>query len=336
EYYITDTTGKEIKDERPVYPVIPKTIEIPTFLKKDLDKKRNNKKNGKVILNHRYIVKSAIAHKNSGGIYKAIDMSNNEIVIIKEARPFTNMNPNKVDSVVLLKGEKKILDLLNNSKVAPKQIDYFKEWENYYLVEEYIKGITLTRYRALDYLWLINSQALTESQITGINMRILKLSLKIMKALQIIHDNGIVIGDLSPNNIIINTENEQIKFIDFESSYIIGSKRWVNFYTPGFASTNRGNNRMPKVEDDYYSLGSVILSLILPINNNIYTFNKKKMFLFLQKFVDRGYIKDYIYSLIVNLLDEENYNTNTIKNEIKKIEEIVDESIKLKFLLPRR
>ena len=93
-----------------------------------------------------------------------------------------------------LKKEYETLNFLNKYNLSPKGLYY----NNYYLIIEYIDSITLSNY-------LKNSK----------NYSIFD---KVIKSINKMHSLNIFHGDLNLDNILI-TPNEEIKFIDFESSF---------------------------------------------------------------------------------------------------------------------
>jgi len=92
------------------------------------------------------------------------------------------------------KREFEILNILYKQDLAPKPI----EWNKNYLIIEYISSITLGKYiqKSGDYTIFKN----------------LFENIKKLHSLNIFH------GDLNLDNILI-TQNQEIKFIDFESSF---------------------------------------------------------------------------------------------------------------------
>src|SRR5262249_28166438 len=77
-----------------------------------------------------------------------------------------------------------------------------------------------------------------------------------------------IMGDLSPYNILIDPETLELKIIDFEAASIAAEPRTSEafaLFTPGFASPSRREAAELSQQDDFYSLASVIYSLIFPV-----------------------------------------------------------------------
>lgn len=76
-------------------------------------------------------------------------------VVIKEARPEAGLDANYRDAVYRLKKEDYVLRKLKFSKYTPDYIDFFKAWENYFLVEQFVEGGQLTSWISKNYPFFI-------------------------------------------------------------------------------------------------------------------------------------------------------------------------------------
>jgi serine/threonine protein kinase len=266
-----------------------------------------------IILKERYKVISAIQFSNNGGIYSAYDLLENKEVIIKEARPYVSMSLNGIDAVYLLKKEYEILKMLENENVAPKAYEIFQEWEHWFLVEEKLEGINLRNFVAINAP-ILNPLA-SEKDFQNYLEKFITIAENIAKHLSILHKYNIVFGDFSPNNIIINPQTLNVKFIDFEGAYIIGSDKWYNVFTPGFSSPQLRKNKRPTFEDDYYAFGEILQALLFT-NNTLFfiapTLRKK----FLNKLIKDYHFPKIFKEVILNLIKYEP------KSRIKPIEAV--------------
>ena len=182
------------------------------------------KTNTSTILNERYDMKSILYQTGAGNIYIAIDITNSQKVIIKEARKYVYATRD-ITSIELLKNEAKIIKKLSGS-VTPNYIDDFYLEGNYYLVEEFIEGKTLNALKT-DFNLLLKR---TPSEITTFNNKLQKIISKLFKSLEYIHNHGVIVDDISCSNIILTSENK-VYFIDFETAYLKNEK-------PLIATTN--------------------------------------------------------------------------------------------------
>ncbi len=220
-----------------------------------------------IVLRKRYLVQEPLSFATTGGVYKALDQRTGDTVVLKEARPFTYFGGQ--EACKALEKEYFLLRKLEGTGIAPKPIELFHEWEHLFLAEEHIKGETLRLFLArLDTRLLLRTRV--RDQDVDEFLEFFKLALaKLSRAIEILHDLGIIFCDLSPNNVIVTGESGRwdFKLIDFEAAY---DPEWAEEYndvfTPGFASPQRRSGKKPCYEDDYYSLGALAAFLLLPLN----------------------------------------------------------------------
>lgn len=212
----------------------------------------------------RYVVNGVMGHSNTGGVYSALDQHTGKQVVIKEARPHTNMNLSGNDAIDQLRKEHRLLQVLSGSGISPEAIDYFTEWEHEFLVQERIEGSSLRGYAAQKSKIIRTHITLPEVQDWFKSLRV--LSRNIVEVIHQLHERQVVFGDLSPNNImLISADTLQVKLIDFEGACEVGIDEPVNLYTPGFASQDRKGRDGIDFADDHFALGSTLLSLMMPL-----------------------------------------------------------------------
>ena len=211
----------------------------------------------------RYLIKKAFAFSNSGGVYLAEDRETGNEVAIKEARPYTLMDDRGNDATKLLKRELELLELLKDTGVAPKPVGSFHAWENFFMVQEYLSGTD------------IRELMLTRSPLMKVNPTLedatefyeifRKVFTSFARVLGLVHERGIVFGDLSANNLIIDTSDYSVKLIDFEGAFRPGADRPPYLYTPGFKSQSSIREDASDFKDDLYSLAATMLYMMFPI-----------------------------------------------------------------------
>lgn len=88
-----------------------------------------------------------------------------------------------------------------------------------------------------------------------------KHMLQLINGLKNIHDKGILHLDVKPANIIYNTNNSELEFIDFGNSHTFvdynNFKKYYNLCTPSFASPESLRNDKCCIRSEIYSLGMV-------------------------------------------------------------------------------
>ncbi|NVK65983.1 MAG: protein kinase/lanthionine synthetase C family protein [Flavobacteriales bacterium] len=302
--YLISPDGEHVLDQRLPYFNLPAWVVDP-FKKVSQDNDDNS-----TLLKSRYRIEGVLSFSNSGGVYHGIDTFTNQSVIIKEARPHTNFwrIEDKIwDATYLLKREYKTLVQLESLSFIPDPIDFFQEWEHSFLVEQRVDGIRF------DSFWTQEDVILAPyiRDIKSFNTFIPKfreIALRLIAMVQEIHAKNVILGDLSPNNILINNDTLEMYFIDFESGLLPGDDSEIMKYalhwgTPGFMSQNREGQESLKPKDDFYSLAMVLYSCVISVNN-IFEINNKPLMFFIDKLVDLG-LPIEVSSAITHLMNNE-------------------------------
>lgn len=259
---ILGTSGEVLDDDRTPFFQMPHGVRDP-FRDEAEDVADNS--TGVLLNNGRYQITSAITFSNSGGVYLGLDKLTGQKVVIKEARPYTSQNQGGTDAVWLLKKEYRLLSLIGDLQVAPQAIDFFQEWEHFYLVEEFIEGQILRGYNAKWALAL--NVAPTQSDSDEYLRRYRQLYFRLAEIIAALHSRNIVFSDLSHYNVIVQDDGADIKLIDFEGAYEQGVDAPTLLYTPGFAPKQVYQDGSSEYRDDYYGLGGLMLAAVWPINS---------------------------------------------------------------------
>jgi serine/threonine-protein kinase len=212
-----------------------------------------------LILNNRYRVLKPLGDGGFGTTYLAEDtqMPSHRRCVIKQLKPLHN-NPQVYQMVKeRFQREAAILeDLGDKSEQIPRLYAYCEEAGQFYLVQEYIEGDTLSQR-------LQREGKLTEASVK-------EILLKLLSVLAYVHRNGIVHRDIKPDNIIIRQTDELPILIDFgavretmgtamsssghpTSSIVIG--------TPGFMPSEQSIGR-PVFASDVYAVGLTAIYLL--------------------------------------------------------------------------
>ncbi|MBZ5522048.1 MAG: class III lanthionine synthetase LanKC [Acidobacteriia bacterium] len=250
--------GSVVPDQRLPYPIIP-AWETPVIPVQNSDRSSEPVE----LLHGRYRIEAAISFSSAGGVYVAHDIETGKRVVVKEARPCINAAADDYDAVELLKKEYRLLNVLAGTGIVPQPVDLFQEWEHWFLVEEFIEGIAMSRHSATHNILLRTRP--TEDDSNEWRLTFSRLAKNLVKIVRILHSRKIVFADLSTNNLIV-TADGRLKIIDFEGAHELGVDRPANIYTPGFGSQHRVAGGAAEMDDDYYSAGAVLLAYLLPVN----------------------------------------------------------------------
>src|SRR5262249_37732785 len=148
-----------------------------------------------------YLIQDVFGFSNAGGVYRAHDCERGKKVVIKEARPHVNTGCDGYDAVELLMKEFRLLQKLSGTGIAPQPVALFKEWEHWFLVEEYIEGTSMASHSAAHNVLLRTRPTADNYSEWCANFRALCASLA--NIMNVLHGHKVVFGDLSTNNLIV-------------------------------------------------------------------------------------------------------------------------------------
>lgn len=213
------------------------------------------------ILNHKYIVGTAIDSGGFGIIYRAWDAQMEQVVAIKEYFPngVVSRVPGQNDVIVysgknrevFRKGvDRFLVEARNMAEFSQPDIvalyDYFEENNTAYIVMEYLDGISFKEY-------------LKERGGRIPSEEVVDITLHVLAALEEIHSHHIIHRDISPDNIFL-CSNHRVKVIDFGAARFSSGEESSNFSTivkPGYAPAEQYRTKSRQGPfTDLYALGA--------------------------------------------------------------------------------
>jgi serine/threonine protein kinase len=254
-----------------------------------------------LVLKDRYQIVAPIVHSNAGGVYRGLDLKTGKSVIVKEARPFSNYGHPNLDAVSARRNECRTLRELADTGYVPALVDYFSEWKHEFLVEEWLEGTTLARFRAdSDYALVVNRSD-QSAALEHLCKHMHHIASGMLSLLATCHSRGVILCDISSDNVLISGGN--IKVIDLENACFV-CDRWkhdnVKVATPGFASRRSMKSGIPVQEDDYYALGTLLFSQLLP-THPFFELQPDAKEVFLRELIKDKGIPQEVYQLITAL-----------------------------------
>lgn len=213
------------------------------------------------ILNHKYIVGTAIDSGGFGIIYRAWDAQMEQVVAIKEYFPngVVSRVPGQND-VIIYSGKNRevfrkgvdrfLVEARNMAEFSQPDIvalyDYFEENNTAYIVMEYLDGVSFKEY-------------LKERSGRIPNEEVVDITLHVLAALEEIHSHHIIHRDISPDNIFL-CSNHRVKVIDFGAARFSSGEESSNFSTivkPGYAPAEQYRTKSRQGPfTDLYALGA--------------------------------------------------------------------------------
>ena len=207
------------------------------------------------ILNHKYIVGTAIDSGGFGIIYRAWDAQMEQVVAIKEYFPngVVSRVPGQNDVIVysgknrevFRKGvDRFLVEARNMAEFSQPDIvalyDYFEENNTAYIVMEYLDGVSFKEYLKE------RGGRIPSGEVVDIT-------------LHEIHSHHIIHRDISPDNVFL-CSNHRVKVIDFGAARFSSGEESSNFSTivkPGYAPAEQYRTKSRQGPfTDLYALGA--------------------------------------------------------------------------------
>lgn len=154
-------------------------------------------------LRDRYRVIQALAQGGFGATFVAQDeaLPGNPVCVIKQLRPPANAPEILPMAREMFAREAQTLGKIGNHPQVPRLLDYFEENGQFYLVQEYISGLTIQQEIKRD-------GPMSEAGVKQFLSEILGI-------LQYIHERQVIHRDIKPNNLIRRAEDGRLVLIDF-------------------------------------------------------------------------------------------------------------------------
>ncbi len=214
----------------------------------------------KLLLHGRYHLVKGLGKGGFGATFLAADLAlpGKPLCVIKQLRPNTD-NPNFLSMArELFEREAKTLGRVGNHPQIPRLLDYFEDREQFYLIQEFVKGSNLQQE-------VKKQGVLNEEQARQVLKEVLII-------LRDIHAQRVIHRDIKPANIIRREIDGKLVLIDFgvvknqvNSVGANGSNQtaFTAFAvgTPGFAPPEQLAMR-PVYASDVYALGVTCMYLM--------------------------------------------------------------------------
>lgn len=214
------------------------------------------------LLDRRYRVVQVLATGGFGQTYIAEDTKRpgNPVCVVKHLKPASSDAKLFETAKRLFQSEAESLEKLGNHDQIPRLLAYFDDNQEFYLVQEFIEGHTLSEE-------LVPGERWSEEQV-------IYLLHEVLSILEFVHTQGVIHRDIKPDNIIRRKSDNKIVLVDFgavkqlraASGYpgrIVGghSMATVAIGTPGYMPTEQGQGK-PRPNSDIYALGIIAIQAL--------------------------------------------------------------------------
>lgn len=214
-----------------------------------------------LFLHNRYKPLKSLGKGGFGATFLAVDLSlpGKPSCVIKQLRPSTNVPHLFEMAKELFEREAQTLGRIGNHPQVPRLLDYFEDTQQFYLVQEYVKGNNLQQEVKKNGVF---SEAGTRQFLS-----------EILPMVQYIHSQQVIHRDIKPANLIRREQDKKLVLIDFgavknrinpeEAANTSDQTALTSFAvgTPGYAPPEQMAMR-PVYASDIYAIGITCLYLL--------------------------------------------------------------------------
>jgi WD40 repeat protein len=203
------------------------------------------------LLDGRYQITQVLAKGGFGQTYLAVDTRRpgRPTCVVKHLQPSTDNPPLLLTIQRLFSVEADTLERLGQHPQIPQLLAYFEENGEFYLVQEFIPGHSLSQE-------LLSSQPWRTEQV-------LALLSEILNILSFVHGHGVIHRDIKPDNLIRRQTDQTLVLIDFgsvkkirEMNEPVNQGITVAVGTPAYMPMEQYNG-FPQFNSDLYSVGVI-------------------------------------------------------------------------------
>jgi hypothetical protein len=211
-----------------------------------------------VLLNGRYLVREVFRHAFTGGVYRARDEVTGATVVLKQARPHAGADLTGRDARDARRHEGAMLELFGPSGLTPRLVELFEQQGDLFLVQEAVPGVTLRE-------WVPDSGEPDDGGTWGNSpVTIARMAGALIGLVALVHDKGLVLRDLDPNNVMVTPDGE-LRLIDLELLARPG-ELVAAAYTPGYVAPELAGqppiSPAPEPTADLFGLGATLFYLV--------------------------------------------------------------------------
>lgn len=208
------------------------------------------------ILNGRYQITQELAQGGFGATFLAADyyLPERPLCVVKQLRPQTSDPVALKTARRLFETEAQILHELGKHDQIPMLLAYFEEQQEFYLVEEYIRGQSL------------REEFRTQGKLTAEAVK--AMLREVLEILVFVHGHQVIHRDLNPNNLIRRTVDRRLCLIDFGAVKRVTSQfvqasgmATVAIGTQGYIPSEQAQGR-PQFGSDLYAVGMIAIEAL--------------------------------------------------------------------------
>lgn len=197
----------------------------------------------------------AIQFNGGGGVYLGVRAGKK--CVLKEARPYIGIHL-KNTSILCRQREAKWYQKFTESPYTPNLLREFQAWEHYYIEVEFVPGESMRQYAKTQALCLFNEEDKKNQQRL---CQVRFLMKKLLLAMESFHAKGLVVNDISLDNIIITPEGQPV-FIDLEDMYAVKNDEKFCFKLRNPRLSDDRWENLTAEQQDIHQLGYLFMALL--------------------------------------------------------------------------
>lgn len=173
----------------------------------------------------------------------------------------------------LFNRETQALQKLGDYDLVPHLLTYFEDDQEFYLVQQFIEGHTLSTELQPGYCW---SQS-----------KVIQLLQEVLEILHFVHSHGLIHRDVKPSNIMRRIPDNRLVLIDFGAvkpilTQLVKHKKnivpieqsTIAIGTPGYMPSEQQRGR-PRPNSDIYALGMIAIQALTGVHPTQLPENRK-------------------------------------------------------------
>ncbi|NMG21505.1 CHASE2 domain-containing serine/threonine-protein kinase [Brasilonema bromeliae] len=204
------------------------------------------------LLKRRYKIIEPLGHGGFSETYLAQDTQrpSHPQCVVKQLRPAHQEESFLRVARRLFNTEAEILEVLGQHEQIPQLLAYFEENQEFYLIQEFIKGNSLEKE-------ITPNKKFAEADVVSLLKEVLLI-------LVFVHGYNVIHRDIKPSNLIRRESDGRIILIDFGAVKQIQTHQpnnTVAIGTPGYVSPEQTNGQ-PRLNSDIYALGILAIQAL--------------------------------------------------------------------------
>ncbi|NJM69596.1 MAG: CHASE2 domain-containing protein [Scytonema sp. RU_4_4] len=204
------------------------------------------------LLKRRYKIIESLGHGGFSETYLAQDTQrpSHPLCVVKQLRPAHQEEDFLRVARRLFNTEAEILEVLGQHDQIPQLLAYFEENQEFYLVQEFIKGNSLEKE-------ITPNKKFAEADVVSLLKEVLQI-------LVFVHSYNVIHRDIKPSNLIRRESDGRIILIDFGAVKQIQAHQPNNTIaigTPSYMPPEQTNGQ-PRLNSDIYALGILAIQAL--------------------------------------------------------------------------